>query len=171
MKHSYTRSKNNKSIYANLISSSIAKTVARDPHLLTLAKEVLATSTLTKEREFLQFDMKRDIGTCMVVETDATDTIFYAQNPKGALYRRYVKNKKTTTSQVLSITLGRDEDGDYEMFEIHVGKIIPPEPTGEDDSDESITFWQNHAYVMNGQPIKTSSVTSDNPYKQRKVAS
>lgn len=164
MIHPLTKSANGKSVYAQLINSAVSEKISREPHLLTLAEELLAEATLEGEHIVYEHDMKRVVSNTEVVETKEGDIVFYAQAKKSPIYTRFVKHRKIEPTSYLTLHLQKDEAGDYELIDIAAGKMIPPKP-GEEGADErSLLFWKQHAVVMNGQPILAKTTTKDCPY-------
>jgi hypothetical protein len=135
MKHPVTTSANGKQVYVNLIQSDIAARISREPHLLTLAREILNEKNLNKSIEEIQADLGRVVGMQDVVSTVEGDAVFFAKLNKSPHFRRFVKHKKTEEVTTLSITLLKDEKDDYEITNLHIGTYVPPELIGENDSE------------------------------------
>ncbi len=164
MKHPVAVTANKKHVYARLIQSKIADKISREPHLMTLASEILEQQTLVAKEPVLEVDTKRTIGSTEVIETKETDNVFYAKKRKSDVYTRFVKHCKVQDTSIISMYLARDEDGDYELVDINPGLFVPELPGSPDESKESTSFWQKHAVVMNGQAIQSKTVTTDCPY-------
>lgn len=164
MKHPVTHSANDKPIYVQLIHSKVAEKISREPHLLTLAQELMQKEVLNGEKVAIEIDMKRTIGNTEVIETKDGDSVFYAQARKSPIYTRYVKHRKAEPTSYLTLSLQKDEAGEYELLDITTGTYIPPIPGESDEVPESKAYWQTHAVVMNGQAIQAKTVTTDCPY-------
>ena len=149
-----------------MLMSKVAPVLSRQPHLLTLLKEVLATQKLTAPVVQFEYDMKRQIGYEEIVPTTGKDTIFYAREYKSETFTRFVKHKKTEGTQYLSGTLTRDKEGNYEITDVWLGKQSPAAPDTDDATPESKLFWDNHAVVYNGQQIIASTQTYESPFEQ-----
>lgn len=162
--HTVTRSGNNKAVYADLMQMPLAGNISRNPHLLRLVEEALVSIQLTELTVQLEHDMKRSVGYCEVIETADTDIIFYACQTKTSGYTRFVKNRHTDTTQYITMNLSRDEEGDYELTDVWIGKAYPALPEDAYASNDSKSFWSGHAVVYNGQTIISSTVTKDCPY-------
>jgi len=162
--HFIAATQNGDEIYVNLIHSAAAEHIAQQPHILTLAKELLATHTLTGEQVDIEHDFGRIIGNCEVVETTAKDTIVYAKLLKHANYSRFVRKRLLSPSSYLSMSIYRTPDGAYEITDIWIGRIAPPFPTEEAQTPSSILYWSNHAIVLDGQPLQLRTLTKDVPY-------
>ena len=163
-KHVIATSANDKEIYTYLIQTAVARQISRQPHLVTLIKEVVKSLNLTTPHLMLEQDMGRTVGYSEQLETRENDAIFYAKQSKSEVYTRFVKNRKTNPTSFLCIVLNRDEDGDYELTSVWVGKMFPPIPGTEHATDQSKAYWADHAVVYNGQPILSSTQTKDCPY-------
>lgn len=162
--HVIATSANDKSVYVYLIHTPAATQISRQPHLATLTKEVVKQLNLTTPQISIEQDMGRVIGYSDMLETTDKDTIFYAKQTKSAQYTRFVKNKNSTQTAFLSIVLLRDEVGNYELTDVWIGKAFPPLPGGEDATDQSKAYWENHAIIYSGQPVLASTQTKDCPY-------
>jgi hypothetical protein len=72
IRHQLGDSANKKRVYACITVPPLSATVSRNPHLLSLIKEVIPQHTLAKETECLEYDMGRSIGYCEVTEVKET---------------------------------------------------------------------------------------------------
>lgn len=163
-KHVIGRSQNDKQVYGYLTQDPLAAVISRNPHLLTLIKETVSTFNLSRSTEVAERNMGRVIGYTDVVQTKPEDVVFYARQTKDGPYMRFVKNRKTESTTVLSLTLMRDDTGSYELHRVTLGKQSPSFP--DSDSENSAaerTYWENHAIVYNGQPIRGNTITKDWP--------
>lgn len=163
-KHDVGVSKNGKKIYAYLTQSPLAESIGRNPHLLRLAKEITALYEPQGEVEYIQHDTGRAVGYAERVKTGPNDVIFYAKLLKADNYTRFVKNYRAPATNFLTIKIRRDEQGDYELLNIWLGKKYPAAPDAEGANGRSKSYWEDHAVVYNGQHIIASSVTKDCPY-------
>jgi hypothetical protein len=157
-------SKNNKQIYAHMVLSAVAPRLSRQPHLETLLRDACKTIDLKGEQVNFEYDFGKQIGYDDILETSPGDTIFYARLLKAPGYTRFVKNRRTETTQFLSGVLMQDDEGKYELVDIWLGRQRPPLPDSPLATDESSAFWETHAVVYNGQQIMTSTLTHDQPY-------
>jgi hypothetical protein len=164
IRHQLGDSANKKRVYACITVPPLSATVSRNPHLLSLIKEVIPQHTLAKETECLEYDMGRSIGYCEVTEVKETDAVFYAKKLKAEGFTKFVKNHKAQQTSLLTIRLERDEAGDYELRNIWLGKDYPAMPGDPDATDDSKAFWDDHAVIFNGQAVIASTVTKDCPY-------
>lgn len=164
--HQIAVSQNNKAVYAHMLMSKVAPVLSRQPHLMTLLKEVIASQTLTKPVIQFEYDMKRQIGYEEIVSTTGKDTVFYARKYKTDTFTRFVKHRKMEGTQYLSGTLTLDKEGNYEISDVWLGKQWPAAPDTEAATEASTEFWRTHAVVYNGQQIIASTQTYESPYEQ-----
>lgn len=155
---------NGNEVYVDLITSSAGHYLSRQPYVLNLIKEVLGATKLTTSQVSIERDMGRVIGNTDIVETTEKDTIFYAQPNKKIVFSRYAKNRYPSPSQKLSVTLQRDEDGNYELVDTWIGPCVPPFPGDENETTKSKPYWQTHALVQDAQPVQAKSITKVCPY-------
>jgi hypothetical protein len=165
MKHSVGYTHNGVPVVIDLIHSSAAKHIAQQPHILGLAEEVLRKVTLHDDDVSIEYDMGRSIGYNFVVGTKETDTVFYAQLIRDNVYSRFVKNGKPLATQYLTLVLKRrDDDPAYDLLDVWVGNLNPPRPGSDDETAESIPYWQNHAFILDTQQLQTRTITKVCPY-------
>lgn len=155
---------NDYDIYVNLISSSAGHYLSRRPHVIALIKELLSTHKLRGERIVIEQDMGREIGTTDVVSTSDKDTIYYAQPLKSDVYSRFAKNRYPQTSNILTVIVERDTDGNYEVRDTWIGGNRPAFPGDKHETATSKKYWQTHALVQDAQTIQSKSVTKACPY-------
>ncbi|HEV2403686.1 MAG TPA: hypothetical protein VGS08_05815 [Candidatus Saccharimonadales bacterium] len=151
-------------VYVNLISSPAGHYVSRQPHVIGLIRELLASIDLSGTRVVVERNMGRTIGNTDIVETSEKDTIYYAQPLKTEVYSRYAKHRYPQPSQTLTIVAVRDDVGDYEIQDTWVGAACPAFPGDEHATAASKAYWQTHALVPNVQVIQTKSITRECPY-------
>jgi len=151
-------------VYVDLIQSPAARHIGQQPHILNLATRLLQTAKLKGEDVALEYDFGRPIGNTDVVETTAKDVIVYAKQLKQDTFTRFVKRRSFTSSSFLTLNLLRDKEGNYELYDVRIGKTSPPVPGGTNETVDSKDFWLTHAVVLEGQPLQTSTLTKDVPY-------
>ena len=164
MKHPIGHSRNGHAVYVNLIKSEAATHISQQPHLAKFAAEVLQKTTLEGAEIHLEYDMKRPVGYDFVVTTTEKDTILYAQTVRDTVYSRFVKNGKPVPAQHVVLMLRLDEEGEYELLDTWIGRINPPRPGSDNETTESKTYWAEHAFVLDSQPIQLRTVTKVCPY-------
>lgn len=162
--HPVALSANGKQVYAHLMQAPLAASVSTNPHLLHLAEEVILSTSLAGPHVHIEHDMGHSIGRSEVVTTTDVDTVFYARQSKTGGFTRFVKNRQSAPTQYITIKLVRDEDDEYELVSIWVGKDFPEAPDHADATSESTEYWSNHAITYNGQPIISSTLTKVCPY-------
>jgi hypothetical protein len=164
MKHTIGQTNNGVTVYVDLINSQAGVQIARSPYMLGLLKELIGRTVITgKELQFDQ-DMGRAIGHESIVETSEGDSIIYAQKLKDATYTRFVKNGKPEPTQHVTLILRKDADDSYELIDTWIGRLTPPRPGSEHENADSKTYWATHAYVLDGEPVQSKTITKDCPY-------
>jgi len=163
-KYPITQSSNGHEVYVNLIASSAGHYLSRQPYVLNLIKEVVASMNLTAPRVTIERNMGRVVGNTDIVETTEKDTIFYAQPYKKSVFSRYAKNRFPSPSHELTIILERDTDGNYEVTDTWIGPCSPPFPGDENETAKSKSYWQTHALVQDAQPVQAKTITKICPY-------
>jgi hypothetical protein len=155
---------NGSKLYADLTTPPLSTNISRNPHLLNLIEEAVSDLAPKKPVIELEYNMQRVVGYTDIIATEPTDTVFYARQSKDGGYTRFVKNRKNDQAQYLSLILVRDENGDYELQNVWVGKIFPAQPGEPNETAGSKLFWETHAVIHNGQPLISSSITKSCPY-------
>lgn len=151
-------------VYVDLISSSAGRYLSRRPYLINLIKEVLVSSDLSGDRVIVERDMGRTIGSTDIVKTSEKDTIYYAQPIKTKVFSRFAKNRYPESSQVLTIVVMQDGNGDYEVKDTWIGSASPPFPGDEHETNDSKIYWQTHALVHEARVVQSKTITRDCPY-------
>lgn len=164
MKHTIATAKNGPQVYVNLIGSYAGDSIGQHPYLLGILKEIVEKSKLSGPKMSFEQDMGRPVGSADVVETTEKDVILYAQTPHGEDFLRYVKNGKPESTNHVSLTLIRDEDGNYELTQTWVGRMRPPYPGTDSETKAGREYWDKHAFVLDRQPIKLRTLTKTRPY-------
>lgn len=162
--HIIAHSANGKEVYVYLIQTVAGTQISRQPHLATLIKEVVEPLNLDASQVNIEQDMGRVIGYGELLQTTEKDIIFYAKEAKSNTYTRFIKSKKAKSTSFLSVSLLKDRAGNYELKNVWIGKTFPPFPGAEDETEQSKTYWSDHAVIYNGQSIITSTQTKDCPY-------
>lgn len=164
IKHPITNTLNGTPVYVDLIKSPASVSIAQQPHLVYLIKEALETTKVKGDTVTIEHDFGRNIGNSDVVKTTEKDTILYAKRIKHDTFSRFVKRRTSAPSPFISIVLKKDSDGEYVLYDTWVGKLAPPFPGAEDATDESKAYWEEHALVLEGQPIQVRTLTKTCPY-------
>ena len=152
-------------IYIDLISSAAGRYLSRRPYVIALIKKLIATKRLSEKRVVIEQDMGRGIGTTDIVTTSEKDTIYYAQALKTNVYLRFAKNRCPQISNILTVILERDDDGNYEVIDVWIGSNYPAFPGDKHETTASKKFWQTHALVQDSQVIQSKSLTKTCPYE------
>jgi hypothetical protein len=164
MKHSIAKTRNDIKVHVDLINSPAAQQISRQPYVLGLLKELIERTTITGEELKFEQDMGRSVGHESIVETSDNDTIVYAQKLKDPMFTRFVKNGKPNPTQYITIVLRKDDDDAYELIDTWIGRLSPPRPGSRHESADSKTYWANHAYVLDGEPVQSKTITKECPY-------
>ncbi len=167
MKHPIVQSRNGAQVYVDLIQSQAAKHISQHPHLLGLLAEALQQITLRGADAILEHDMGHVIGYSFVIKTAGSnndDGVFYAQLLRDNTYTRFVKKGKPVATRYLSMVLRRDEDGAYELTDVHIGRQSPPRPGTADETAESKSYWDTHAAILGSETLQLRSITKVRPY-------
>lgn len=163
-KHPITISKNGAEVYVDLISSPAAANINRQPYLISLIKEVLSKTSLKGPAMLFEHDMGHDIGSTDIVETNEKDAIFYARPLKQDMYLRCVKGFSRSPSPYITISLERDEDGNYALLQAWIGRLVPPFPADKHATKQSKNYWETHAWLADSQALQSKTITKVSPY-------
>jgi hypothetical protein len=151
-------------IYVNSISSSAGHYLSRRPYVYALIKELLSTHKLRGDRIIIEQNMGRDIGTTDIVSTTEKDTIYYAQPIKSEVFSRFAKNRYPQVSNMLTVVIDRDNEGNYEVSDAWIGGNHPSFPGDQFATADSKSYWKTHALVQDAQVIQPKSLTKICPY-------
>ena len=155
---------NGKKVYADLTSSHLATHFADFPELPALARELLTTQSFDEQEVYVDHDMGRTIGNSDLVETADSDEIVYAKRRNRDTYTRFVKGRDPIPTSYITVTLSRDDAGNYELTSAWIGQICPLFPDRPGATPESKPFWANHALVWGNQAIQAGSETIVSPW-------
>lgn len=133
-----------------------------DINILEVA--VLNTQTRGLDTVKKTIDFLFNVGTTNVVKTDENDIIIWAKRKDRTKVSRFVKNRKPEQTKSFTFVAKKTAPRLYRLITCYKGKLSPPElkPTG--NSEKSIKFWSNHAFVYGSEEIE-GSILQTNPYK------
>jgi hypothetical protein len=151
-------------IYVNLITSSAGYYLSRRPYVIALIKELLSTRKLRGARIVIEQNMGRNIGTTDIVSTSDADTVYYAQPLKSEIYSRFAKSRYPQASNLLTVVIVRDSDGNYEVSDTWIGSNYPAFPGDQHATADSKEYWKTHALVQDTQVVQSRSITKTCPY-------
>ncbi len=164
-KHPIAVSANGMEVYTNLVASAAGKQISAQPHLATLAQEVLASKNLSGTDVVLEAHMGRIVGTSDVVKTTDKDAVFYAKPTGSNEFMRFVKNRSYIPTHYLTLVLKEGESG-YELLDINIGRKRPYIPGSPLASDTSEAFWAEHARIWENRSAQLQTITKDCPWPQ-----
>lgn len=151
-------------VYVDLIGSEVSRSIALQPQLIGLAKEVLANKKLSGQQVCIEQDMGRNVGYDFVVPTKDSDTIFYAKIVHDDAYTRFVKNGLPLATRYVAITLKNVGNRIYELHSVRIGRAIPPRPDTKDAVAEGRHYWENHAFIHESERLQMQTLTKICPY-------
>lgn len=164
MSHLIAVSRNGVEIEVNLVKSHASKQISEHPHLLTLLKELLENTTVSRPEMIIEKDMGRVIGTTDIVQTTEKDIVVYAQRLGEETFTPFVKNRQPDTSTYLSLILKQTPAKNYELWDVWIGQFTPVVPGHEEEVPESIPYWEEHAFIWGSRLVQPRTVTRDCPY-------
>jgi len=166
MKHLIGRTHNHTEVYVNLIGSLAGASIARQPRLLALIKDVIRQTDISGDHLRFDRDMGKAVGYSYVVETGEQDNVVYARRVHDSIFTRFVRHGTPKVTQYVSLVLQKDADGKYELQDAWIGPLCPPRPGAELASDQSASrsFWANHAWLLNDEPVQPRTLTKVCPY-------
>jgi hypothetical protein len=103
-------------------------------------------------------DLGMIVGETIVIPTQPPDLIYFAQCV-GALegcLTRFVRGRNPEPSSLVTVVLHRRDDGSYSLLEAYIGNARKAEPGNRKkivSYEESLEFWQTHAFVHGSVPI------------------
>lgn len=159
-------SKNNVSVYLTIESTHAKTHFTKQLKLESAVKNALRNISIHAEIVRLQIDNNAIVGTCDLIETNPDDEIVYAIRIARTTYSRFVKNKKPikTNSFVIDVRRDRKNPHNYFLYTAYVGPLVPSFPGGEYLSEQSVSFWSNHALVWGAQTVIPESITTKYPW-------
>ena len=165
MQHEVGKTRNNISVFVNLTRSNAAKQIGQQPNLLSLAREALRVSHARGSSPVIEYDMGRTIGYSFVTETKADDLVFYAKVLNDDVYTRFIRKGTPLSSQHLTLSLrGDGKRGSYTLHDIWIGRKYPERPGSPEESEDSRSFWKDHAFILQYEQLKHGSTTKICPY-------
>jgi hypothetical protein len=164
MNHVIGQARNGATVSVDLIQSEAAKRISRQPYLLGLVREVIAQTALKGDELTLAKDMGRAIGYDFIVPTTDTSKVFYAKITRDDVYSRFVRERKPSSTQFLTLSLRRRAPNDYELLGVWAGELGPPRPGSANETVDSRPFWAHHAYLLDTESLQSQTITKECPY-------
>lgn len=132
-----------------------------------LAEALAQVRVVPDEQRIKQtIDLGRVIGACTRVETRAEDEIVFAQRPDRDGLTRFVKNRQPEPTTLLTISLRRTVQGDYEIRTAYLGEPghIEPWAAPKERYQDAVAFWSQHALCWGYEPIVPGTGQNDCPW-------
>ena len=164
MRHVAGYTKNGRTVYVDLINSQAAPHIAAHPHLLGLAKDALIRITAKEDRIKFEYDTGNIIGYENIVKTPPEEKVLYARLVRDDLYSRFTKKGEPLQTSYISITIQREQEGDYVLTDAWIGRLKPPRPGSQNETPTSRTYWSCHAFLLDTQPLQRHTRTETCPY-------
>lgn len=156
-------SKNGLSIYFDPVGSHAATHFHDAANLKALVIEYLSGAVLVSDKEYLEHDFGTVIGKSDLIETADGDEIIYAKRLNRDNYSRFILNKPSNDSSVVTIVLYKEGDG-YVLYSAYIGRRVPSFPTAPTATNESVPFWKKHALAWGTQEIQPGTETKEWPW-------
>lgn len=158
------KTKNDIEVYVDLINSHVASHLKDNPNLLKLAKEALTNYTISSDKVRVETDLGRVIGQTNLVETSDKDEIIYALREGRDELMRFVKDRKPSDTQYITIDLIKTSIDTCILTTAYIGRATPFLPGQKDETPESKPFWNSHALIWGSQPVVTETITTECPW-------
>lgn len=102
---------------------------------------------------------------CIETTNDDADDILWAKRLNRECYSRFVRNRTSLPTTLLSITLAKPDDV-WLIYTAYFGTPAPKEPTDPRNTQaelaESLAFWTKHALILGETgPIDESTMTTE----------
>lgn len=156
-------SKNRKLVYIDSNKTNVTLHIDEQPELLKYVISAIEQSDLVEDKEVIERDFERVIGTTSLVETNENDEIIFAKRIQRGTYMRFVKCKEAIPTQKVSVILYRIGEK-YDLWSAWIGPLVPTTPGGDTEMPASREFWNTHALVYDEAIIQTATVTTDSPW-------
>lgn len=163
------KSKNGVEVFYDTLHSHASTHLKDTPNLMDVVTEVICEIELNGEEISNHFDMKRIIGSCDVVETDASDEIVYAmrKNHEDDGLVPFTKSQSGPKCTYVALHLIPNANGSYQLSSAWIGKFDvddEPFPQSHNATKNSKSYWNNHAFVWGSQEIILGSYTTIKPW-------
>lgn len=160
-------SANGMKIVFDPINSHTATHFKDAPKLKDLAMELLRSMYIEDELIAKDVDMSRIIGNSDIVEVSYDDEIIFAmrKNREDQGYVPFTKSRASQPTSYVSIYLVRQSEDSYELSSAWFGRFESPMfPQMDNATEESIPYWNSHAFVWGIQEIIPGTERSDCPW-------
>lgn len=157
-------SKNNKNVYYDPVHSHAATHFNDAPELKDVVIEIITSKELVGDRIEFDRNMGRIVGNMDVVNVDDTDKLLYAKRRNRDEYVPFTKSRTTQPTPFVSMGLALQNEN-YELTSAWFGEFeSPPFPGEATATQESVDFWNKHAFVWGSQGVQEDTVTEVCPW-------
>ncbi len=157
-------SKNNKDVYYDPIHSHAATHFNDAPELKDVVIEIITNKDLLGNKIEFDKDMSRVVGNMDVVDVDSTDDLLYAKRKNRNEYVPFTKSRTAQPTSFVSMGLIL-KDESYELTSAWFGGFeSPPFPGEASATQDSIDFWNKHAFVWGSQGVQEETITYTCPW-------
>jgi hypothetical protein len=157
-------SKNNVDVYIDLDKSHAITHIQKHPNLLDYARQIINGHEILADEDRFETDMGFIVGTTDLVETTDKDEIVYAQRPNRDKFNRFVKNRISENTNIVTMDIRKGLDNRYFVYTIYIGKNTPKSPGGDREDPDSREFWNKHALVWGNQDTVSGTETTICPW-------
>lgn len=163
-------SKNGLRVVYDPIVSHVATHIEDTPQLKNLLTEAISKMNLEGDEIKIHVDMNRIVGVCDVVETNENDTLVYGvrKNREDDGLVPFVKNRKGDDCSTVAMHLVRQPNNNYLLSSAWIGifdeENDEPFPQSIDATNNSVSFWNKHAFVYGSQEIIPGTETDHCPW-------
>lgn len=161
------KSANGKSVVYNPDDSHTSTHFKDAPSLKDVVVEILTKRKLDGVLVGENVDLGRIVGNTDVIEVNSSDEIVYAMRQKreDQGYVPFAKNREPQPTSLVSIYLIQKDEDTYELSSAWFGEFDSPNfPQMKNTDPDSITYWQQHAFVWGSQEIIPGSERADCPW-------
>lgn len=163
------KSKNGVNVAYDPVRSHAAMHFEANPQLKSLVAEAVRGMDLDGEVVKTHIDMGRTVGVRDVVETDDTDEIVYGmrKNCEDDGLVPFTKTREGTPCPFVALHLVPQQDNSYVLSSAWVGTFDnddEPFPSSPNATENSIDYWNRHAFVYGSQEIVPGTETTACPW-------
>jgi len=105
-------------------------------------------------------DLGRVVGESTCVETAQHDIVLFAQRHGRRGLSHFVQERDPVPTSKMTIILKRATPREYILITAWFGTQAQPEPWDPKASEQSFSFWTQHALIWGSEPIIPGTVTT-----------